>query len=110
MINKLFTISIFFLFVNLIQPAALEIDAVFRIENMDYKNDRLVTENTFSGTDLFWGLSLYGKQDLSDNIILESGFYNDAILRNTFSSFLTYNHQYFSIGVGPFFESCIHSE
>ncbi len=103
MINKLFTISIFFLFINLIQSAALEIDAVFRIENMDYKNDRLVTENTFSGTDLFWGLSLYGKQDLSDNIILESGFYNDAILRNTFSSLLTYNHQYFSIGVGPFF-------
>ena len=103
MINKLFTISIFFLFVNLIQPAALEIDAVFRIENIDFKNDRLVTENTFSGTDLFWGLSLSGSQDLSDNILLKSGFYNDAILRNTFSSLFTYNHQYFSIGVGPFF-------
>jgi len=103
MINKLFTISIFFLVINIIQPAALEIDAVFRIENMDYKNDRLVTENTFSGNDLFWGLSLSARQNLSDNILLKSGFYNDAILRNTFSSLLTYNHQYFSIGVGPFF-------
>lgn len=103
MLQKQFSTSIFFLLIILIQPTALEIDALFRIDNMDFKKDRLKTETAFSGTDLFWGLSFSGRQNLSDNIELQSGFYNDTILRNTFNSILTYNNQYFSIGIGPFF-------
>ena len=99
---KLIILIIFYIFTALAYLPALDVNAGFRIENMSFKNDRTESETSFSGLDFPWGLSISGSQAISDNILLEAGYYNDPILRNLSYARFSFKDQYFSIGVGPF--------
>lgn len=101
--RKLIILIIFYILTASAFLPALDVNAGFRIENMSFKNDRTKSETSFSGLAFPWGLSISGSQAISDNILLEAGYYNDPILRNLSYAKFSFTDQYFSIGVGPFF-------
>jgi hypothetical protein len=82
---------------------ALEIGGLFQTGNLGFAADRLKTDTTFTGSDYFYGGSLFLKHQFADNLSLEGGFTRDLILRNLVYSMLSYRVQYISLGVGPFF-------
>ncbi len=100
---RLIFIIIFVLLLNLSEIKALEVGASFRLENLAFDKDREATQSSFSGTDLFWGVSVFGNHKLSENLSFEGGFYNDTILRNISYTLFNYNIAFLSLGVGPFF-------
>jgi len=100
--RKLIVVIIFFIFTASAFLTALEINAGLRIENISFKNDRTKTETSFDGLDFPWGLSISANHVISDNLIMEVGYYNDPILRNISYALFSFKNQYFSVGVGPF--------
>jgi len=82
---------------------ALEIGALFRLENLKFDSDRSKSDDSFSGEDFMWGMSVFATHTLSDKFSLEGGFYNDTILRNISYTLFNYDAQYISLGLGPFF-------
>ena len=99
----IFFTVLFLLLIGLSQSFGLEVGALFRLENLSFKTDRARTDASFSGTDLFWGLSIFATHTLSDKFSLEGGFYNDAILRNVTYTLFNYDEQFINLGIGPFF-------
>lgn len=83
--------------------AALEIGATVNLENLRFDPDREETEDSFSGDDYFWGGSIFAAHTFSEDLSIQTGFYQDTILRNVLYTTLHYNTQYLSLGVGPFF-------
>ena len=71
--------------------------------NLGFRTDRTVTDATFPGADYFWGLSLYGSQQITDTLGFETGFYSDPVLRNTAYTLFDYSEKILSVGIGPFF-------
>jgi hypothetical protein len=82
---------------------ALEIGGTFNFENLRFDRDRAETEDSFSGDDYYWGGSVFATHSFSEELAIETGFYQDTILRNVLYTTLHYNTQYLSLGVGPFF-------
>jgi hypothetical protein len=83
--------------------SALDLGLTAWAGNLGFRTDRASTDTTFPGADYFWGLSLYGSQQITDKIGFETGFYSDQVLRNTSYTLFTYSEKILSIGVGPFF-------
>ncbi len=82
---------------------ALDAGLNFRIGNLAFKSDRTIDNTTFTGTDYLYGLSLFTTASISDNFSFESGFFNDAILKNISYTIFNYRQKFITIGVGPFF-------
>lgn len=101
--KMIYSIIFFFLFTSLLQLNALEVGATFSLENLDFKNDRLSDDESFSGMDLLWGGSLFATHTISESFSVEGGFYNDTILRFISYTLLNYNLQFIQLSVGPFF-------
>ncbi len=99
----IFFTVLFLLLIGLSQSFGLEVGALFRLENLSFKTDRARTDASFSGTDLFWGLSIFATHTLSDKFSVEGGFYNDAVLRNIAYTLFNYDEQFINLGIGAFF-------
>ncbi len=97
----LFTLLLFFLLSFSLY--SLDVGINFRIGNLAFRNDRTANDTTFNGTNYFYGLSLFTTASISDNFSFESGFFNDAILKNISYTIFNYRQKFITIGVGPFF-------
>jgi hypothetical protein len=93
-----------FLLLSTAAATALDIGIEGWLGDLGFATDRKVTDTTFPGYDkLFWGVSLYGTQAVTDDISFLTGFYSDPVLRNTTYTLFSYSTQFFTIGFGPFF-------
>ena len=81
---------------------SLEIGAVFEIGNLSFADDRVSTALDFP-LQYPWGVSVYGSQQVTDALGINTGFYFDPILNNVSYTLLTYTISFFTIGVGPYF-------
>lgn len=83
--------------------SAFEVGASFDLSNMDFARSQTVSQQGLPGDSYLWGVTATGRQQLSDQIVLDLQFTSDPILRNVGHTLLTYNDQFFSIRLGPFF-------
>lgn len=82
----------------------LDIGTTFNIGNLAFNPSRTASDTGFSGIYFPWGLSVFGSESLSNNLSVSATMdYNAPILRNVAYTTVTYQGDYFSIGVGPFF-------
>jgi hypothetical protein len=82
---------------------AFEAGASFDIGNLDFARDRDSTATSLPGDRYLWGVSVYGNQQLSDQLAIDLEFRNDPVLRNVGYTLLTYTDRFFSLRLGPFF-------
>jgi hypothetical protein len=92
-------------FIMLVSVAAAGLDVGVQAwtGNLGFRTDRAEDDSSFPGADYFWGLSLFGTHDITDNFSFETGFYSDPVLRNISYTLFSYNEKVLSVGVGPFF-------
>lgn len=83
--------------------AAFEVGASFELGNMDFARTRTAAADDLPGDSYLWAVGVSGRQELSDQIVLDLRFASDPILRNVGYTLLTYSDQFFSIRLGPFF-------
>ncbi len=71
--------------------------------NILFDKDSKTLEDSISGTDYFYGVSIFGKQEIDENITLHAGFKYDPILRYTTYTTVEFSRDFYQIAVGPFF-------
>jgi hypothetical protein len=104
MIRRTCTLAILFLTILAVLPSsAIELGALFRMENLAFQRTRTSQDTSFTGMSFPWGGAIYGRQDLTESLAVTTGFYADPILRNTSYTVFTYTESFFTIGVGPYF-------
>jgi len=81
----------------------LEIGTAFHIGNLAFEKARTSDQTGFDGTSFPWGIDAFINQDVSSQLDLHTGFYMDPILKNISYTLFSYQQNFFSIGVGPFF-------
>ena len=81
---------------------ALEISTEFQIGNLGFADTRESSATDYPKI-YPWGLALYGSQDISDGLRIDTGFFYDQTLRYISYTLLQYSQQFFTLGVGPFF-------
>ena len=81
---------------------AFKVSTEVQIGNLGFADDRATSATTYP-IQFPWGLSLYGSQEITDLLGLDTGFYFDPILNNISYTLLRYSQQFFTLGVGPFF-------
>jgi len=92
------------LFLLCLSPvSAFEIGTYFELSNLDFARDRASSATGLPGDSYLWGIRAVGTEELSDQLSLNLEFSSDPILRNIGYTLLTYNDQFFSIRLGPFF-------
>jgi hypothetical protein len=92
----------FFLILTLFSGFCLEIGATFRIENISFRHDRRSTDTGFNGRQFPLGCSVFINHKFSENLILETKYAYDEILRNKLTGIIIYKGNFFAFGVGPF--------
>jgi hypothetical protein len=80
----------------------LEIDGTFQLGNIGFTADRKSTEDTFAGSDYFWGGSLFLSQNLSGSMQIDAALNRDLIMGNSLSALFQYKTDYFRLGMGPY--------
>ncbi len=83
--------------------SAFEIGTHFELSNLDFARDRASIATGLPGDSYLWGIRAVGSEQLSDQLSLNLEFSSDPILRNVGYTLLTYNDEFFSIRLGPFF-------
>lgn len=82
--------------------AGLELGVEFDIGNLGFADDRAATATDYPLV-FPWGISFYGSQAVNESVGVDIGFYTDPTLNFVSYSLLTYNQDFFTIRVGPFF-------
>ncbi len=100
---KKFIFVLLFITIFLIPVSGMEISTLFHISDISFDKTDTSTVSTFSGTYYPWGISIFGKDNISDDIILKAGVFYDPILRYTTFTLFEYQHSFFKLGLGPFF-------
>lgn len=85
-----------------VSVSAFEVTTEFQIGNLGFDKERASTAADYPMT-FPWGLSVYGSQQISELLRVDTGFFFDPTLRNISYTLLQYAQQYFTLGVGPFF-------
>lgn len=100
---KRFVLSIIILGA-LIQPlCSLEVTTLLHGGNILFDNDKESVETSLSGTDYYYGLSVFGSQQIDENITLNAGIKYDPVLRYTTYTTFEFARDFYQIEVGPFF-------
>jgi len=71
--------------------------------NITFDKESTALQTDISGTDYYYGLSLFGTQEIDDNITLHAGFKYDPVLRYTTYTRVEFSRDFYQIAVGPFF-------
>ncbi|MFW6312755.1 MAG: hypothetical protein ACOC2N_02605 [Spirochaetota bacterium] len=100
--NRILAIALLFL-VILAPVSALEIGTYFELSNLDFGRNRASTATNLPGDAYLWGIRAVGSERLADQLSLNLEFASDPILRNIGYTLLTYDDEFFSIRLGPFF-------
>ena len=95
--------SILFIITFLIPAAGMEISTLFHISDISFDKTDTAPVSDFSGTYYPWGISVFGSDEISDDMSLRAGVFYDPILRYTTYTLFEYQHSFFKLGVGPFF-------
>ncbi|MCK5672822.1 MAG: hypothetical protein KAH95_05575 [Spirochaetales bacterium] len=96
-------LSILFIFSILIPVVGMEISTLFHISDISFDKTDTVPVSSFSGTYYPWGISVFGNDEISDDMSLKAGIFYDPVLRYTTYTLFEYQHEFFKLGVGPFF-------
>lgn len=96
-------LSLLFLITFLIPATGMEISTLFHISNISFNKTDTAPVSNFSGTYYPWGISVFGSDEISDELSLRAGVFYDPILRKTTYTLFEYQHNFFKLGVGPFF-------
>jgi hypothetical protein len=99
--NKIFIILL--LLSSLIPVSALEISTLFHISDISFNKTSTAVVSNFSGTYYPWGISVFGSDEISDDMSIKAGIFYDPVLRYTTYTLFEYQHEFFKLGVGPFF-------
>lgn len=83
--------------------SAMELTTSLTTGNLGFDRNSTATLSSFSGTTFPWGISLYGKKNITDNISIKAGLFYDPILRYTTKTLFLYRYSFFQLGLGPFF-------
>ena len=81
----------------------VDLEARFRLSNLEFDRDRVVTDQSLPGDRLDWAVSALVRQPLSDQLSVAFEFDSDPVLRNVVYARLNYIDSFFSVAVGPFF-------
>lgn len=81
----------------------MEISALFHMSDISFDKKDIQPVSSFSGTAYPWGISIFGSDEINDEISLKAGLFYDPILRYTTYTIFEYQHEFFKLGVGPFF-------
>ena len=100
-IIKRWVTIVLFCGISALNAYSLDMGAMFNIGNLAFQPTRVASDTTFAGTYYPWGLSVYGSQQISDTMLVNTGYYSDTVLRNIAYSTITYQGDYFSLGAGP---------
>lgn len=92
-----------FLITVLIPATGMEISTLFHISNISFDKTDTTPVSSFSGTYYPWGISVFGNDEISDELSLQAGIFYDPILRRSTYTLFEYQHSFFRLGVGPFF-------
>ncbi|MCK5198865.1 MAG: hypothetical protein KAR21_10965, partial [Spirochaetales bacterium] len=95
--------SILFIIAFLIPASGMEISTLFHISDISFDNTDTAPVSNFSGTYYPWGISVFGNDEISDEMSLQAGVFYDPILRYTTYTLFDIQHSFFKLGVGPFF-------
>src|SRR6056297_1479816 len=89
---------------GLIQPLwSLEVTTLLHGGNILFDNEKESVETSLSGTDYYYGLSVFGSQQIDENITLNAGIKYDPVLRYTTYTTIEFARDFYQIEVGPFF-------
>ena len=94
---------ILFIITFLIPAAGMEISTLFHISDISFNKSDTAPVSDFSGTYYPWGISIFGSDEINDDMSLKVGVLYDPILRYTTYTLFEYQHSFFKLGVGPFF-------
>ena len=81
----------------------VDLEARFRLSNLEFDRDRVVADQSLPGDRLDWAVSALVRQPLSDQLSVAFEFDSDPVLRNVVYARLNYIDSFFSVAVGPFF-------
>lgn len=86
-------------------PALYSLDLTTLVHggNILFDKDSKTLEDSISGTDYYYGVSIFGEQEIDENITLHAGFKYDPILRYTSYTTVEFSRDFYQIAVGPFF-------
>ncbi|MFO7730761.1 MAG: hypothetical protein R6V86_08345 [Spirochaetia bacterium] len=88
----------------LIQPLfSLEVTTLLHGGNIMFDKESEAVETALSGKDYYYGLSIYGNQQIDENTTLHAGIKYDPVLRYTTYTTLEFARDFYQIEVGPFF-------
>lgn len=96
-------LSTLILITVLIPLSSMEISTLFHISDISFDKSSTVPVSSFSGTYYPWGISVFGSDEISDDMSLKAGVFYDPVLRYTTYTLFEYQHEFFKLGVGPFF-------
>jgi hypothetical protein len=82
---------------------SLELGAEGWLGNLGFSPQRAIDDAAFPGASYYWGLSVWGSQELTNAISFETGFAMDQILRNVCYTLFDYHADFLTVGFGPFF-------
>lgn len=100
----IFALAVLFLLsAGLTSLSALQITTLAHGGNLSFDKSSETSEDGLSGTDFFYGFSLYGEQPVDENLTLKAGLKYDPILRYTAYTTFQYSRDFYTIAVGPFF-------
>ena len=81
---------------------AFEVSTEFQIGNLGFAADRESTATDYPAH-FPWGVSVYGSEQITEDLGVDIGFYSDRTLKNISYTNLRYTQRFFTLGVGPFF-------
>ncbi|HDQ14920.1 MAG TPA: hypothetical protein ENN41_08930 [Sediminispirochaeta sp.] len=90
------------LFFSLSSATALEITSLAHGGNILFDKASKNAQESISGTDYYYGLSVFGSQELNENLDLHAGLVYDPVLRYTAYTRFEYSRDFYTISVGPF--------
>jgi hypothetical protein len=83
--------------------SALEIGAEGWTGDIGFNQARTATDTSLPGEYFFWGWSLSASQAITDNVSFKADVGSDPLLRNVAHAIFTYQENFLSVGIGPFF-------
>jgi len=95
--------TLLFLITFLISASGMEISTLFHISDISFDKKDISPVSSLSGTTYPWGISIFGTDSISDDMQIRAGIFYDPVLRYTTYTLFEYQHDFFKLGVGPFF-------
>lgn len=81
----------------------LDVTTLVHGGNITFDKESTAVQSELSGTDYSYGLSIFGTQEIDENITLQAGFKYDPVLRYTTYTRFEFSRDFYQIAVGPFF-------